>query len=97
VGCDHLTSASASEQNPSSLEYPPELPVVLTTRIVPALKPSFNSAHKPLLQQFFIRPSHVSLHRTVLKWLQTIDVLILCRVFALFSMIREASLSLRKK
>jgi hypothetical protein len=60
--------------------------VGLTTRIVPALKHAFNSAHKPLVQQFFIRPSTASPQRRELKWLQTMDVSMLWRRLALFSM-----------
>jgi hypothetical protein len=50
------------------------------------LKHRFNSAYKPLVQQFFMRPSTVSLQRVVLRWLQTMDVSMLCRGLALFSM-----------
>jgi hypothetical protein len=67
MGFDHLTSASASEQNPSSLEYPHEFPVVLITKTVPVLMRALNSAHRPLEQQFFILPSKVSQERTASK------------------------------
>jgi hypothetical protein len=74
LGLDHLTSATASERNPSSLENPHELPVVLTTRTVPVLKRAPNSAYRPLTQQFFIRPSTGWPKFAEFKWLQTIAV-----------------------
>jgi hypothetical protein len=87
IGFDHLTSATAKERNPSSSEFPHELPVVLTTRTVPVLKLNLNSAYRPLAQKFFILPSTGWLKSAEFKKLQTIKVSIWCLLAALFSMI----------